>query len=120
MALIEECERVGSKEGWLACPQQTQLTEDSDIGRAIGAPAINALRKHQPVMLNGIRVVAYTERQLPSIGNGSPILAVHISAGHLAKLDSLYEVPSLIVVPWNPEADTRAWRTKWSPQTISV
>lgn len=116
--LIEESRRFGSREAWLICPQQAQLDESSHIGEILGKPIVDGLRKRQPVQVDGVQLIAYTERQLPRIGNGSPILAVHTNAKLLDKVDALVRVPSLIVVPWVAEADTRAWRQKREPEVF--
>ena len=106
-------------EVWLVCPQQTQLDASSQIGEVLGKQTVDALRKHQPVQIDGVRLVAYTERQLPHAGTGSPVVAIHTDAQLLDKLDALVQVPSLVVVPWNPETDTRAWREKRNPEVLS-
>ncbi len=110
--LIEESRRLGSKEAWLVCPLQTQLDERSHIGEILGKTIVGRLRRRQPVHVDGVKLVAYTERQIPDIGNGSPLLAVHTDSKLLDKLDALSHVPSLIVVPWAAEADVSAWRLR--------
>jgi hypothetical protein len=117
--LIEEAQRVGSREAWLVCHQNAQLDAHSQIGEILGKQRIDALRKHQAVPLEGgAQLIAYTERHLPAVGNGSPVVVVHTNAKLLDKVDSLLQVPSLIVVPWNSEADTRAWREKRKPEIV--
>ncbi len=116
--LLEESRRLGSKEAWVICPQQTQLDGSSHIGEILGKQIVDRLRKHQPVQVDGVQLIAYTERQLPHVGNGSPVLVVHTDAKLLDKVDDLVQVPSLIVVPWNAEADTRAWRERWVPEVF--
>ena len=117
--LLDEARRIGGREAWLVCPQQTQLDASSQIGEVLGKQTVDALRKHQPVQIDGVRLVAYTERQLPHAGTGSPVVAIHTDAQLLDKLDALVQVPSLVVVPWNPETDTRAWREKRNPEVFS-
>lgn len=46
------------------------------------------------------------------------MLVVHTDAKLLDRVDALVQVPSLIVVPWNAEADTRAWREKRVPEVF--
>lgn len=116
--LIEEAQRVGSREAWLVCHQNAQLDAHSQIGEILGKQFIDGLRKRQPVSIEQVQVVAVIERRLPQIGNGSPIVAVHTDAELLDKVDRLLQVPSLIVVPWNAEADTRAWREKRKPEIV--
>ena len=116
--LIEEAQRVGSREAWLVCHQNAQLDAHSQIGEILGKQFIDGLRKRQPVSIEQVQVVAVIERRLPQIGNGSPIVAVHTDAKLLDKVDSLLQVPSLIVVPWNAEADTRTWREKRNPEIV--
>jgi hypothetical protein len=116
--VLDESRRVGSREAWLICPQQTQLEEHSHIGEVLGKQTVDRLRNHQPVRVDGVQLVAYTERQLPRVGNGSPVVAVHTDAKLLDKVDALVQVPSLIVIPWNAEVDTRAWREKRVPEVF--
>lgn len=117
--LLDETRRIGGREAWLVCPQQTQLDSGSQIGEVLGKQIVDALRKHQPVQVDGVRLVAYTERQLPHAGNSSPVVAIHTDAKLLDKVDALVQVPSLIVVPWNAEADTQAWREKRKPEVFA-
>jgi hypothetical protein len=116
--LQKEAQRTRRSEAWLICPQQDQLGSSSMIYKVLGKQIMDLLRKRRPVAVEGVHLVAYTGRQLPPIGNGSPVVAIHTSSRLLDRVDALLQVPSLIVVPWNAELDTETWRAKWAPEIV--
>ena len=117
--LLDACGKLNAKEIWIVCHTQAALTGTTMLAEAVGGQFVEALRKRQSVSVNGTRVIAYTERQLPVVGNGSPVIALHTSSKLLAKVDAMVQVPILVVVPWNAEADTEGWRKTRSPEVIA-
>lgn len=116
--LLDACGKLKAKEIWIVCHSQAALTDTTMLAEALGDQLVETLRKRRSVSVAGTRVMAYTERQLPAVGNGSPVIALHTSWKLLAKVDAMVEVPILVVVPWNAEADTEEWRKTRSPEVI--
>ena len=93
---------------------------------AFGKEPAKLLGKGEAILVNNVHILPKIATKLPMIGDGSPVLAAYLTDKDLAKVDDLYAVPSLLVVPHASAADastdteTKAWRQKRSPEMIGL
>jgi hypothetical protein len=121
--LLAECKELNAARAWVICPEKGTFI-GSHIEAALGKDRAKALGKGEAVIVNSVSIEPRFATKLPMAGDGVPVLAAYLSEKDLTRVDELYEVPSLVVVPFAPAADAASdkdsakWLEKWKPELI--
>lgn len=115
LTLLSEAKRLTAKSAWLICPQKSNL--DGHLAQALGEAACESLARGNSVQVDGTLLSFYGARSLPHSGDGSPVLGCYPSEKLLARLDSMKNLPSLIVLPWTL-AEAQNWIDAHGPVDI--
>jgi hypothetical protein len=98
-ALMEAAKNRTARTAWIVCSSKGNLT--GLIEGVIGGPAVKALQKGLQVELfKNCSLVFYHERAIPSSAEGSPVLVCFPDEALMQKIDSVRDLPILIVLPW--------------------
>ncbi len=84
--------------GYIAVNATNNLT--GVISQVIGEQAVKLLVKNGILTVSGKQIILVTERKPLHIGNGLPLVAFYPDAKFLDVLQSVPNVPAMLVVPW--------------------
>lgn len=73
------------------------------VSDAIGESTVKALIKNGAVKINGKELFLITERKPLYVGKGLPLIAIFPSAKFLDEVQSIPNIPAMLVVPWTRE-----------------
>jgi hypothetical protein len=109
--LIEFAEKHGYSEAAIVVSSLHQV-EDLVAILAVDASALKA----RILQGDGVTVNVYTERSLPSLLHGIPVLGVWVDDKQLDKLDDLLP-PGICAIPWN-RVDIDGWKQSWNATDV--
>lgn len=110
---LEELVRNGG-DGVLLVPTLSNV-DGGGLEEALGSSLTKTLLTKRIVRIaDGVNLRLETERTLKQSDRSTVILGVYVDDGSLDKVEALYTVKSIIVVPWL-EADVERWKKTWSP-----
>lgn len=99
----------------LAVNTKQQL--DGVVSNVIGEQAAKALDKKNPVQVGEAEINLMTKRIDPQGWQSGPVLAIYPDKKLLDKVDGMYGVTDVLVVPWSKD-EVQYWIDTWGAQTL--
>lgn len=99
----------------LAVNTKRQL--DGVVANVIGEQAAKALDNKNPVQIGEGQIQLMTKRIDPSGWQSGPVLAIYPDKDLLDKVDGMYGVTDVLVVPWSKDT-VQYWIDTWGAQAL--
>jgi len=84
------------------------VLRESYVGEVLTKPIVDALIKNGHITINGLEITLVTERHQIYSGNGIPLLAFYPNKKYIDILDSIPNIPAMMIVPWKRE-EIQSW-----------
>lgn len=95
----------------------TKRPLDNVISDVIGEQAAKSLDKKEPVQLGEVEIQLMTKRIDPSGWQRGPVLAIYPDKDLLDKIDGMYGVTDVLVVPWSKD-EAQYWIDTWGASAL--
>jgi len=99
----------------LAVNTKKQL--DGVVSTVIGDQAAKALNKKKPVGVGEVEIQLMTKRIDPSGWQSGPVFAIYPDKDLLDKIDGMYGVTDVLVVPWSKDT-VQFWIDTWGASAL--
>jgi len=115
---IAESEKLGVQDFTVVVGTKENF-ESTEIGKLLGNTA-QKLAKGDAVAVDsqGHKVQLESVATIQKLHTARVVIALHLSADHIQKLDAL-PIDALIFVPWS-ETEGNTWAAKWAAETVEA
>lgn len=111
------CQSNGLSNITLVYPTKGSFSS-SDIAGFLGGQVSKALAKGSAANLgNGVTLTLEIPKNIKSLGKYSVFLAAYLTDKDMDIVDGVYNVNSIVCLPWN-EDEGKRWLSTWNPQVV--